>query len=43
MQFELFEEALNELQARPDLVNQVLEVTISEDDLYILRYLPPAE
>ncbi|RWA75243.1 MAG: hypothetical protein EOQ28_09055 [Mesorhizobium sp.] len=43
MQLELFEEALNELQANDDLVNQVLEVTMTEDDIHILRYLLPAE
>lgn len=43
MQLELFEEALKELQVDDDLVNQVLEVTMSEDEIHILRYLLPAE
>ncbi|WP_272939871.1 hypothetical protein [Sinorhizobium fredii] len=43
MQLELFEEALTELQADPDLVNQVLEVTMGEEDIHIFRYLLPAE
>lgn len=44
MQIELFEEALAELSANPDLVNQVLEVTAEEDDtLSVLRYSLPNE
>lgn len=43
IQLELFEEALNELQADDDLVNQVLDVTMTEDDIHILRCLLPAE
>ncbi|MBX4937071.1 MULTISPECIES: DUF5615 family PIN-like protein [Rhizobium] len=43
MQIELFEEAMQELQADDDLVNQVLEVTMTEDDIHILRYVLPAE
>lgn len=42
MQIELFAQALDELEANPDLVNQVLEITMEEDDLYILRYDLPA-
>lgn len=44
MQVELFEEALAELEANPDLVNQVLEITAEDDDnLRVLRYALPAE
>jgi hypothetical protein len=41
MQIELFEQALDELEADPDLVNQVLEVTLEDDDLHIRRYQLP--
>ncbi len=42
MQIELFEQALDELQADADLVNQVIEITMEEDELHIRRYqLPP--
>ena len=44
MQVELFEQALIELDADPDLVNQVLEITLDDDDdLRVLRYALPAE
>ena len=44
MQIELFEQALLELDAGPDLVNQVLEITLDDDDdLHALRYALPAE
>jgi predicted nuclease of predicted toxin-antitoxin system len=44
MQLELFEQALDELHANRDLVNQVLEITMEEDALHIRRYqLPAAE
>ncbi|CAN7655231.1 DUF5615 family PIN-like protein [Agrobacterium genomosp. 3] len=44
MQIELFEQALLELDADPDLVNQVLEITLDDDDdLRVLRYALPAE
>lgn len=44
MQIELFEQALVELDADPDLVNQVLEITLDDDDdLRVLRYALPAE
>ncbi len=43
MQLGLFEEALKELQADDDLVNQVLEVTMSEDEIHIMRYQLPAD
>lgn len=44
MQIELFEQALVELDADPDLVNQVLEITLDDDDnLRVLRYALPDE
>ncbi|WP_192800831.1 DUF5615 family PIN-like protein [Brucella tritici] len=44
MQIELFEQALEELEADPDLINQVLEVTLAdEDELRVLRYALPRE
>jgi Domain of unknown function (DUF5615) len=42
MQIELFEQALMELEADADLVNQVLEVTWDEDALHVRRYQLPA-
>jgi hypothetical protein len=44
MQVELFDQALDELALDNDLVNQVLEVTMeNEETLHIRRYdLPPA-
>jgi hypothetical protein len=43
VQLELFEQALDELAVDGDLVNQVLEITLENDDeLHVLRYsLPP--
>jgi hypothetical protein len=43
VQLELFEQALDELAADDDLINQVLEITLDGDEeLHILRYrLPP--
>jgi hypothetical protein len=43
VQLELFEQALEELAADDDLTNQVLEITLENDDeLHVLRYsLPP--
>lgn len=41
MQVELFEQALSELEADADLVNQVLEITCEEDVLHIRRYRLP--
>jgi hypothetical protein len=41
MQLELFEQALDELEADADLVNQVLEITWDEDALHIRRYQLP--
>lgn len=44
MQVELFEQALEELAAEPDLINQVLEVSLEdEDELRVLRYALPRE
>jgi hypothetical protein len=45
MQIDLFEEAMNALEANADLVNQVLEITLEDDDcIHVLRYgLPAAE
>jgi Domain of unknown function (DUF5615) len=42
MQIELFVQALDELGADPDLVNQVLEITSEDDSLRVLRYDLPA-
>jgi hypothetical protein len=41
MQLELFEQALDELEADADLVNQVLEITWDEDTLHVRRYQLP--
>lgn len=43
VQLELFERALEELAVDGDLINQVLEITLEEDqELHVLRYsLPP--
>jgi hypothetical protein len=42
MQRELFDQALAELRHDPELVNQVLEITLEASDLLVLRYhLPP--
>ena len=43
MMVELFEAALDELDLNSDLVNQVLEVTLNDDDIQILRYSLPVE
>lgn len=43
LQLELFEQALRELEADPDIVNQALEVTLDDDDHFrIIRYARPA-
>ncbi|MFU0506408.1 DUF5615 family PIN-like protein [Pseudaminobacter sp. NGMCC 1.201702] len=43
VQIELFEQALRELDAAPDLVNQVLEVSLEDDGyLRVVRYALPA-
>lgn len=44
MQVELFDLALEELDADADLVNQVMEITWDDDAIQIRRYrLPAAE
>ena len=43
LQLELFEQALDELAANGDLMNQVLEITLDEHgELHILRYALPS-
>lgn len=44
MQLELFEVALDDLDAEPDLVNQVLEVTLGntgDEEIKVVRYALP--
>ncbi|WP_271611177.1 hypothetical protein [Bradyrhizobium sp. CCBAU 21360] len=41
MQVELFEQALDELDAEADLVNQVLEITSEDEALHVRRYRLP--
>ncbi|MGK9264149.1 hypothetical protein KXS15_24800, partial [Sinorhizobium meliloti] len=43
MQIELFEQALIELDNDDDLVNQVLEASVEDEDLHVLRYALPKE
>lgn len=44
MQIELFEQALVELSADDDLVNQVLEISLEDEDaLRVLRYALPKD
>ncbi|MFQ6163535.1 DUF5615 family PIN-like protein [Sinorhizobium meliloti] len=43
MQIELFEQALIELDNDDDLVNQVLEISVEDEDLHVLRYALPKE
>lgn len=44
MQIELFEQALAEIQDKPDLLNQVLEISWeNEDEISVLRYALPQE
>ena len=44
VQLELFEQALEELAADDDLTNQVLEITLeNNDELHVLRYSLPLE
>ena len=43
MQLELFDQALAELDADPDLINQVLEITLEEEALHVRRYQLPAD
>lgn len=42
MQIELFEHAMGEVAANSDLINQVLEVTMEDDTIRILRYRLPS-
>jgi hypothetical protein len=42
VQKELFRQALDELDRDPDLINQVLEITIDQDSLLVRRYRLPA-
>lgn len=42
MQLELFEQALDELSADGDLVNQVLEIVADDQALHVRRYRLPA-
>ena len=41
MQIELFDQALDELAANADLVNQVFEITMEDEAIRILRYRLP--
>jgi hypothetical protein len=42
VQLEMFEEVLDELADNPDLVNQVLEITLKDGEgFHILRYRLP--
>ncbi|MFS2177214.1 DUF5615 family PIN-like protein [Rhizobium pisi] len=44
MQTELFEVALDELSANDDLINQVLEITMTDqDEIHLVRYRLPQE
>lgn len=45
LQLEMFEEALDELDRDDDLVNQVLEISLSDssEEFEVLRYKMPAE
>ncbi|MEN3165466.1 DUF5615 family PIN-like protein [Tistrella mobilis] len=44
MQIELFEQALEELEVKPDLINQVLEVSLEDEDAFhVLRYALPKD
>jgi hypothetical protein len=44
MQIELFDVALEDLARNSDLVNQVLEITLEDDAIHLLRYqLPKAD
>jgi hypothetical protein len=45
LQLEMFEEALDELDRNHDLVNQVLEISVSDlsEEFEVLRYKMPAE
>lgn len=41
LQMELFDQALDEIAADGDLVNQVLEITMEDDSLHVRRYRLP--
>lgn len=43
MQFELFEQALIELDNDDDLINRVLEISLEDQDLRVLRSGLPKE
>lgn len=43
MRIELFEQALEELAADGDLVNQVIEISLEDDCLHVRRYRLPAD
>lgn len=43
IQLELFETVLAEVTRDPDLINQVLEMTLEDDEIRILRYALPRE
>jgi hypothetical protein len=45
LQLEMFEEALDELDRNDDLVNEVLEISLSDsgEEFEVLRYQMPAE
>lgn len=44
LQMELFDQAMLELAAMPDMVNQVLEISLEPDDrIRVRRYLLPPE
>ena len=44
MQIELFDASLVELAQKPDLINQVLEITLEDDTIHVQRHqLPNAE
>jgi hypothetical protein len=46
LQLELFELALDELATAPDLINQVIEVTLEngvDEEIRVVRYALPAE
>ena len=45
LQLEMFEEALDELDRNDDLVNEVLEISLSDlsEEFEVLRYKMPAE
>jgi hypothetical protein len=42
LQIELFDQAMAELGLESDLVNEVLEITMEDDTMYVRRYRLPA-